>query len=112
MHTYNPQILNKLITKLQPFVIEKSFTISKWTSYSGVHKQPGKIVLNKEPKKIMTIGDRWYATLDTTRYFEADITVPQELSNRKRTASRAMSHESGSLFVLFKSSPGRKLGRP
>lgn len=82
-HTFNPRVLKNLIKQLSPYVVETAFDIPEWKSYTGVHVSPAVIELDGEPATVMRIGDRWSAVLDTTRYFEAEFTVPSEMDGRK-----------------------------
>lgn len=82
-HTYNPRVLKNLIKQLYPYVTEKSIVIPEWDSYTGEHVRPAVIELDGKPATKMKLGDRWGATLDTTRYFENEFTVPEELQDKK-----------------------------
>lgn len=82
-HTYNPRVLKNLIKQLGPYVTEESVTIPEWNSYTGEHVRPAVIELDGNPPVKMRLGDRWSATLDTTRYFEAEFVVPFCLQDRK-----------------------------
>ncbi len=82
-HTFNPRVLKNLIKQLSPYVTEAVFDIPEWVSYTGVHIRPGEIELDGKPPVVMRKGDRWSAVLDTTRYFEAEFTVPPEMDGRK-----------------------------
>ena len=82
-HTYNPRVLKNLIKQLNPYVTEETVEIPCWDSYTGVHTAPAVIELDDSPKHKMCLGDRWSATLDTTRYFENEFIVPEILSDRK-----------------------------
>ncbi len=82
-HTFNPRVLKNLIKQLAPYVTEAVFEIPEWISYTGIHTRPAVIELDGEPSSVMRKGDRWSAVLDTTRYFEAEFTVPQEMDGRK-----------------------------
>ncbi|MBQ9946225.1 MAG: alpha-mannosidase [Clostridia bacterium] len=82
-HTYNPRVLKNLIKQLPPYITERSFELNDWLSYEGVHTSPAVIELTGDEKTIMRLGDRWSATLDTTRYFEKEFTVPVEFEGRK-----------------------------
>lgn len=83
MHTYNPVILKNLLGFTEPFIKEKVIPLPEWRSYAGVHEEPAKIVLDGKPPRIMELGDTWEASLDTTRYFETEFTVPREFEGRK-----------------------------
>lgn len=82
-HTFNPRVLKNLIKQLDSYVTETAVTIPEWDSYTGVHTRPAVIELDDAPKHKMCLGDRWSATLDTTRYFENEFIVPDELADRK-----------------------------
>lgn len=82
-HTFNPRVLKNLIKQLDPYVTEFSVSIPEWDSYTGVHTSPAVITLDDAPKHKMCLGDRWSGTIDTTRYFEAEFIVPEELADRK-----------------------------
>ncbi len=82
-HTFNPRVLKNLIRQLAPYVTEVSFELPEWKSYTGVHTRPAVIELDDEPATIMRKGDRWSAVLDTTRYFETEFIVPEEMDGRK-----------------------------
>ncbi len=82
-HTFNPKVLKNLIGQLEDYVTEQSFVLDEWDSYTGIHEKPAVIVLDNKPHETMRLGDRWQAVLDTTRYFEKEFTVPEELAGRK-----------------------------
>ncbi len=82
-HTFNPRVLKNLIKQLDPYVTETAVSIPEWDSYTGVHTEPAVIELDDAPKHKMRLGDRWSATLDTTRYFENEFIVPECLADRK-----------------------------
>lgn len=82
-HTFNPRVLKNLIKQLEPYVVETAVEIPEWDSYTGVHVRPAVIELDDAPRHKMKLGDRWEATLDTTRYFEYDFTVPECLEDKK-----------------------------
>lgn len=82
-HTFNPRVLKNLIKQLDAYVNETVVNIPEWESYTGVHVKPAVIELDDAPRHKMCIGDRWSATLDTTRYFENEFIVPEELSDKK-----------------------------
>ncbi len=82
-HTFNPRVLRNLIKQLDPYVTETAVTIPEWYSYTGVHTSPAVIELDDAPGCKMKLGDRWSATLDTTRYFETEFIVPECLADRK-----------------------------
>ncbi len=82
-HTFNPRVLKNLIKQLDAYVTEQSVTLDEWISYSGVHESPCNIVLDGDEKTVMRLGDRWQATLDTTRYFEKEFIVPESFEGRK-----------------------------
>ena len=82
-HTFNPRVLKNLIKQLDPYVTETAVTIPEWDSYTGVHTEPAVIELDDAPRHKMRLGDRWSATLDTTRYFENEFIVPECLADRK-----------------------------
>ena len=82
-HTFNPRVLKNLIKQLEGYVTETAVVLEEWDSYTGVHTRPAVIELDASPKTKMRLGDRWSATLDTTRYFETQFTVPECLSDKK-----------------------------
>lgn len=82
MHTMNPNVLKNLIRQMAPYNTEDSVTISEWVSYTGTHVNPGEIVLDGNEKTVMTLGDHWFAGYDDTRYFEAEVTVPETFEGR------------------------------
>ena len=82
-HTFNPRVLKNLIRQLDGYVYENVISIPEWDSYTGVHVRPAVIELDDAPKHKMCLGDRWSATLDTTRYFETEFIVPEVLADRK-----------------------------
>lgn len=84
MHTENPRVLDNLIHKhLSPFITEYALTVPEWVTYTGVHTAPNRIELNDEPKSVMRLGDRYHIGYNDTRYFEAEITVPDCFEGRK-----------------------------
>ncbi len=82
-HTYNPRVLKNLIKQIAPYVTEESVVIPEWDSYTGEHVRPAVIEPDGKPPVRMRLGDRWSATLDTTRYFETEFVVPCCLQDRK-----------------------------
>lgn len=82
-HTFNPRVLKNLIKQLDGYVTQESIVLNGWTSYTGIHESPANIVLDNKPAVTMNLGDRWSAVLDTTRYFEKEISVPANAAGRK-----------------------------
>ncbi len=82
-HTFNPRVLKNLIKQLDGYVTEDTITLDSWISYTGIHESPAKIVLDNAPSVTMKLGDRWSAVLDTTRYFEKEITIDSKLAGKK-----------------------------
>lgn len=83
MHTENPRVLKNLIKQLAPYVEEQAVEIPEWISYTGVHTAPNHIELDGKPSTVMRIGDRYDIGYDDTRYFEAEVTVPEDFAGRK-----------------------------
>lgn len=82
-HTFNPRVLKNLIKQLDGYINEEVFVLDGWESYTGVHESPANIVLDGKPSVKMKLGDRWSAVLDTTRYFEKEVIVPEKAAGRK-----------------------------
>ncbi|MBQ6119226.1 MAG: hypothetical protein IJK98_08340, partial [Clostridia bacterium] len=68
---------------MAPYVEEQTLEIPEWVSYTGVHTAPNHIELDGKPSTVMRIGDRYNVGYDDTRYFEAEITVPDDFAGRK-----------------------------
>lgn len=84
MPTENPRVLKNLINKfISPFIVEDRLVIDEWDSYTGVHPEPGVIILDKKPHEKLRLGDIWCVGYDDTRFFEAEITVPEHFAGRK-----------------------------
>ncbi|MBQ7638796.1 MAG: alpha-mannosidase [Clostridia bacterium] len=84
MRVIKPPVLKNLITKyISPFIDEDKLVINEWKSYTGVHPEPGVIILDDKPAKTMRLGDRWDIGYDGTRFFEADVTVPENFAGRR-----------------------------
>lgn len=84
MHTENPRVLKNLINKhLSPYITEYALEIPEWKSYTGKHVEPNVIVRDDSPETVMRMGDRYNVGYDDTRYFEAEITVPDVFEGRK-----------------------------
>ena len=84
MHTENPRVLKNLINKhLSPYITEYALEIPEWKSYTGKHVEPNVIVRDDSPETVMCMGDRYNVGYDDTRYFEAEITVPDVFEGRK-----------------------------
>lgn len=84
MPTENPRVLKNLINKyISPLIVEDRLVINEWDSYTGVHPEPGVIILDEKPHDTMRLGDIWKVGYDDTRFFEAEITVPDSFAGRK-----------------------------
>lgn len=83
MPTEHPRILKNLIKQISPYIVEKELVIPEWKSYTGMHVSPNNIELDDLPSVTMKLGDHWRVGYDETRYFEASVTVPDFLENKK-----------------------------
>ena len=83
MQTINPYILNDLVKQIEPYVVTDTFVIDEWLSHTGIHESPNNIVSDGNPPQTMHLGDRWKVGYDETRYFEADVIVPDYLAGKK-----------------------------
>ena len=83
MQTINPHILNDLVKQIEPYAVTDTFVIDEWLSRTGIHESPNNIVLDENPPQTMHLGDRWKVGYDETRYFEADVIVPDYLAGKK-----------------------------
>lgn len=83
MRTINPRVLENLIKQIEPYTVTDEFVINEWESYTGMHVSPNNIVLDGNEKTVMRLGDRWKVGYDETRYFEAEVTVPDTLAGKK-----------------------------
>ncbi len=83
MQTINPNVLKNLIRQIEPYIITDRLVIDEWKSHTGIHESPNNIVPDGKPTQLMHLGDRWKVGYDGTRYFEADITVPDYFANKK-----------------------------
>ena len=83
MHTENPRVQKNLIKQLAPYVEERAVEIPEWVSWTGVHTAPNHIELDDKPKTVMRFGDRYDVGYDDTRYFEAEVTVPEDFAGRR-----------------------------
>ena len=83
MHTENPRVLGNLIKQLAPYVEEEKLDIPDWVSYTGVHVAPNQIELDGRASTVMRFGDRYDVGYDDTRYFEAEVVVPESFAGRK-----------------------------
>lgn len=79
-----PAVLKNLIHAYIPaFIVEDKVTIPEWESRTAVHPAPGVMEFDETPPEVMRLGDRWNVGYDDTRFFEAEITVPEGFSGRK-----------------------------
>lgn len=83
MHSINPKILEYQIRCIEPYIVTDSFVIDEWDSYTGMHVTPNNIVLDNNPHTKMKLGDWWKVGYDETRYFEADVVIPDYLAGKK-----------------------------
>ncbi len=83
MQTINPKVLKYQISRMEPYITTDTFVIDEWDSYTGIHETPNNIVLDNNPHTTMKLGDWWKVGYDETRYFEADIVVPDYLAGKK-----------------------------
>ena len=83
MPTENPGVLKNLIKQMKPYIIEQELVIPEWKSYTGMHVSPNNIVLDGKPAVTMSLGDHWKIGYDETRYFEASVTVPEFMEDKK-----------------------------
>ncbi len=79
-----PAVLKNLIHAYIPaFIAEDTVTIPEWESRTAVHPAPGVIELDGKPPEVMRLGDRWRVGYDDTRFFAADVIVPEAFAGRK-----------------------------
>ncbi len=83
MPTEHPRVLKNLIKQIKPYIVERELVIPEWKSYTGMHISPNNIVLDGKPAVTMKLGDHWKIGYDETRYFEASVTVPSFLEDKK-----------------------------
>ena len=83
MSTLNPRVLHNQINQIPPYIVTDSLVIDEWNSYTGTHVSPNNIELDEKPAVTLRLGDRWKVSYDDTRYFEASITVPENLAGKK-----------------------------
>lgn len=83
MQSLNPNVLKFQISRIEAYITTDSVAIPQWDSYTGMHTSPNNIVLDDKPHTTMSLGDRWMVGYDETRYFEATVTVPECLANKK-----------------------------
>lgn len=83
MQTINPRVLKYQISRMEPYIITDTLVIDEWDSYTGMHVSPNNIVLDDAPHTKMKLGDWWKVGYDETRYFEADVVIPDYLANKK-----------------------------
>ena len=83
MHTLNPKVLHNQIKQIESYCVTDRLEIDSWKSYTGMHVSPNNIVLDDNPPVQMYLGERWRIGYDETRYFEADVTVPDSFDGKK-----------------------------
>lgn len=83
MHTQMAAIMGNMIKQVKNKIVSSSMTIEQWDSRTAWHHKPGEITYDDMPRQVMKIGDRWSAGYDLTRFFEAKITVPEEMDGKK-----------------------------
>ncbi len=84
MHTPNKRVLKNLIRKyISPFIVEDRVVIPAWQSTTAVHPAPGVIEPDGTPAETLRLGDAWRAGYDDTRFFEAEVVVPERFAGRK-----------------------------
>lgn len=83
MHTLNPKVLHNQIKQIEPYCVTERLVIEEWKSYTGMHVSPNNIVLDGNPAVNLRLGERWRVGYDETRYFEADVTVPDSFEGKK-----------------------------
>lgn len=82
-HTLNPRVLHNQIIQIEPYCVTDRLTIGRWNSYTGMHVSPNNIVLDDKPSINIGLGERWRVGYDETRYFEADVVVPECFGGKK-----------------------------
>ncbi len=83
MQTINPRVLKYQISRIEPYIVTDTMVIDEWDSYTGMHVSPNNIVLDNNPHTKMRLGDWWKVGYDETRYFEADVVIPDYLAGKK-----------------------------
>lgn len=83
MPSLKPRVLENQIKQIKQHIVTDKLVIDEWVSYTGVHESPNNIVLDGNPKTAMHLGDRWKGGYHDTRYFEASVTVPDCLADKK-----------------------------
>ena len=77
-----PSVLKNLIRQAEKYVIRDVLDVPEWESFTGRHEAPGEDQINDD-RTVLRTGDRWLAGYDDTRYFEADITIPDAFDGKK-----------------------------
>lgn len=77
-----PAILGNLIDQVRRKIVTDTVQIPEWDTRTGVHFKPGEFSLN-EGHEILKINDRWNAGYDDTRWFSAEVTIPENLDGKK-----------------------------
>lgn len=83
MQTMSPGIMGNLIRLVEEKIVSESVAIEEWESRSGWHHKVGEYTYDDMPRQLMKIGDRWNAGYDVTRWFNASVTVPDSMEDKK-----------------------------
>jgi alpha-mannosidase len=83
MQTMSANILGNLIKQVKEKIVMDTMPIEEWDTRTGWHRKPGEFTYDDAPHQVMKIGDRWNAGYDQTRWFSADITVPERMNGKK-----------------------------
>lgn len=84
MHTENPRVLENLIKKyLPPYITQETLEIPEWKTYTGRHVAPNTIELDDAPAQNVSLGFSYDVGYDDTRFFEAEVTVPESFAGKK-----------------------------
>lgn len=83
MRIVKDAVLKNLIAQIAPYAETDALVIDEWSSYTGIHRTAGNVVLDGGKPTTMRLGDRWNVGYDDTRYFEASVVIPQNMDGKK-----------------------------
>ncbi len=83
MQTTMAAIMGNLIKQVHKKIITETLPIEEWESHFGWHHKPGEFIYEDMPRQIMKINDRWSVGYDGTRWFNAQVTVPESMGGKK-----------------------------
>ena len=83
MKTIKKAVLFDMIKQIPRFLVTDVMNIEEWTATEGVHSDYGIFERWENTKTTKKLGDEWKTGYHRTTWFEADVTIAENLLNKK-----------------------------